>query len=315
MKVHIVSVGLSLLDALRDPRRSMPGDPCLAAVEKARPQQLLARAHKDSNGETASGWLAAELAGPGGGLLAEMSAKAQSRRWPCKISAELDTFARVPDAGYPLAAADIAVLITSDTADGLLAAVWNAAALVQGDLTRIRYLPEAGQPAALEAGCCVIARVRGLDAGSAAGFCDAMDGLGQLGRNLLDGIAAGGAADLEGFRFYLSGGFKAAIPFLIGLAEGMASLPEAGEVDAFVLHDTAIESGPIRLPLRQLAPEHAWRELDGLTRTPVSARPAGSCDCLRGYAYEKSQEGWRLTAFGVGLKALYRDIRQPGIPV
>jgi hypothetical protein len=136
-----------------------------------------------------------------------------------------------------------------------------------------------------------------------------MGGLGLLGRNLLD---TAGLEDRERFRFYLSGGFKAAIPYLIGLAEGLASMPEAGPVEAFVLHETAKESAPIRLPLRRIAAERVWRELSGLSETSISAEPAS--DYLDGYAYEEVPGGWRLTAFGVGLKALFGE-PPPGLRI
>jgi len=149
--------------------------------------------------------------------------------------------------------------------------------------------------------------VPGLDAGREEGFREAMRGLGLLGRGLLDSGEIGAE---EPFRFYLSGGFKAAIPYLIGLAEGLASLPETGPVDAYVLHDTGREHPPILLPLRRMAPERVQSELRALTEAPSAAAP--DTDYLDGYAYRETRDGWCLTAFGVGLKALFK-VPPPGI--
>ena len=131
-----------------------------------------------------------------------------------------------------------------------------------------------------------------------------MDGLGTLGRNLLrSGELTGG----EAFRFYLSGGFKAAIPYLIGLAEGLRSVDLSHPVDAFVQHETAGPGAPpIRLPLRRLIAAQVEEELAGYDSSGVRKGVPGAA-LLTGYAYEVSGNGKKctLTAFGEGLRALF----------
>jgi hypothetical protein len=126
-----------------------------------------------------------------------------------------------------------------------------------------------------------------------------MRGLGTLGPSLRYGVARG----REPFRCYLSGGFKAAIPYLIGLAEGLRSLPGSGQVDAIVLHEIT-ERDPIQLPLRRMEPGMVRDELSGFDADGLGYRePEGF---LEGYAYERfGSRCWQLTAFGEGLRALF----------
>ena len=254
--------------------------------------------------------------------VAGVSAAVRPDRWPPDMSAEIDTFGRVPGAGIPLRDKDIAILICSDTPRGLLAGVWNALALTDADLSRIRYQPEPGPLRDKLRGRALVVRVPGMDAGDEPGFRQAMSSLGLLARHVFE---SGQLVKEEEFRFYLSGGFKAAIPYLIGLAEAVRSIdrsrlrqlgverlmPDDGRypAEAFVLHDTAgPDASPIRLPLRRLDAEAVRYELSDFDRHGVRrSKPDGAL--LDGYAYEvKGRPGkqtWELTAFGEGLRALF----------
>jgi hypothetical protein len=134
------------------------------------------------------------------------------------VSGELKTLARIPGTGYPLSRADTAVLACSDTSGGLLAGRWNAIALTGGDLSRVRYLGCPDAPLGPVRGHALVVRVPGLDAGEEDGFRRAMGGLGTLGRNLLQ---SGELRRGEPILFCLTGGYKATMPYLIGLAEGL----------------------------------------------------------------------------------------------
>lgn len=313
MTVHFISVGVSLLDSLEAARerQELKGHAQLVrAIRDRRPQHLLAD-QLIATAEEASDWLARALTsapapfpadGPAG-LLLETCAAVHPGLWAAGLSAELDTFARAPGSSYPLHENDIAVLISSNTAVGLLAGLWNAAALVGGDLGRVCYLAEPGDPLTPSRGRAVLLRIPGLDTGDDSGFAEAMTGLGRFGRNLRDGK---GISPDEPFRFYLSGGFKAAIPYLIGLAEGLRSLDERRDVSAWVLHD-ATRSAAIRLPLRRLVMGTVQSQLEGFGPDGTRRDPPGSPAVLEGYAYEKEQGGkvWRLTPFGRCLIALF----------
>jgi len=314
--VHLISVGLSLRDALHDPRKAFATDrDRLDREEGIAAAMPLAVLDEKQTGDEVSTWLTAALSAPGdpgydatvATRIADQCRAMSPGLWPPGISAELDTFHRVAGAGVPLSHDDIAVLISSDTAPGLVAALWNAVALTGGDLARVGFLPDSDAHPGDVRGRALIVRVRGMDAATERGFVTAMRGLGLLGRHL---IHRGETREGEAVRCYLSGGFKAAIPYLIGLAEGLRSLPETGPVAAYVLHESTA-SAPILLPLRRIAPERVRKELSSLRwDAPTATEPPS--DFLDGYAYEKTPDGWRLTAFGAGLQALF-GIAPPGL--
>jgi hypothetical protein len=295
--IYVISVGISIWDNLKD-RRCLDGETA-RAVARDKPWDILG-----TDARQASDWLRRALAHQGADRndacrLAEITERITPHCWPARVSAELDTFDRDPNAGRPLPATDIAVLVSSDTAAGLAAGLWNALALVGGDLNRVRYLDDPAARVSSLLGHALLVRVPGMDTGTERGFRQAMRGLGSLGHSLHEDTQL----RKQPFRFYLSGGFKAAIPYLIGLAEGLRSLPDAGEVEAFVLHELT-ESGPIRLPLRRIAPSLVREELAGFDA--CGSRTQGSrTSFLEGYAYEKDGSKWRLTPFGEGLRTLF----------
>jgi hypothetical protein len=147
-----------------------------------------------------------------------------------------------------------------------------------------------------------------MDVGNQAGFVKAMGWMGTLAKGLLDQPHRAG----EPLACQLSGGYKAAIPYLIGLAEWIRSAGWDGEVEAFVQHETTT-GPPIRLPLRQIPAEtvrlelgQGWDQHDRRT-----GRPPG---LLAGYAYayNEGRRAWELTPFGVGLRAVF-GYSQPGL--
>ena len=336
MTVHLISVGKSVIDALEKPREKLKDTSFRQQIANAHLADLMApevtHAHQ---GQIASDWLAGALAVPGTAAydqvkadrLVEAVKKAEPHRWPADFCAEIQTFAGMPGARRPLPAGDIAVLVCSDTPVGLLAGVWNALVLTDGTLSRVLYLADpasSGQRLSEARGRVVIARVPGMDAGDEQGFRDAMGALGGLARDL---FKHGGLEHAEKFQFCLSGGYKAAIPYLIGMAEAVRSIDEwrlkelgvAGlmpedrapyPVDAYVLHEDAPEGrDPIRLPLRHLIASAVRKELAGFGDDGVR-REKGipGAGVLEGYAYTakgpSGREICELTAFGAGLQAL-----------
>jgi hypothetical protein len=312
--IHVISVGVNLLDRFLAAPWSWPAfndrHPEVAAAieQRLHPDRFLAvhAGGGSEGGEGLSAWLASCLGTPPASArnreeLAEVAKAVRPELWPPRVSAELDTFARAGGSGSSkLSSQDVAVLVATDTPQGLVAALWNAVALAGGRLDRVRYLSAPGQPVDAARGCAVVARVPGLDARHERDFVKAMRGFGALGRNLLDRVARNGE---EPFRFYLSGGFKAAIPYLIGLAEGLRSVNEAGPVDAWVLHETTA-SDAIRLPLRRMSATVARQEVSGFDQEGRRRRKPKLL--LDGYAYEQVADGeWQLTAFGEGLRVLF----------
>jgi hypothetical protein len=342
MTVHLISVGLSIRDALKDPetrrRKLKDKHELIAAIGRAEPWNLLVREAgvsdppRDRDRDLANQWLAEAVSGADpvkAARLGEVAAAIRPREWPLDMSAELETFALAAGMGkFSLAKGDIAVFVCSDTPAGLTAGMWNAAGLTAGDLSRIQFT---GQPGALPddlRGHPVLVRITGMDASSSEGFGLAMYGLGVLARQL---FVKGKLDRAEEFRFHLSGGYKAAIPYLIGLAEAVHSvdkqclsdigvpdlMPKDGRpypVTAWVLHDEegtresrGTPAPPIRLPLRRLIAESVREELTGYDDKTKRRTGKPVTPLLEGYAYEVARDGRtsELTPFGLGLRALF----------
>jgi hypothetical protein len=314
MTVHIISVGLSMLCRLTDPARleqaGLTQDQ-VKTIGRARPQDVISQFSSDARGDRASAWLVSAFCDltdarhdeQAAARLATVADAVKPKHWTARMSAELQTFGRVQGATIPVRPADTVVLVCSDTVDGLVAGLWNAAGLSGGDLTRVSYLPDPADEPGQVRGRVLLVRVKHLDASSERGFSQAMKGLGTLGRALLDSPEVGKS---DAFRFYLSGGFKAAIPYLIGLAEGVRSAGGDREVNAYVLHETG-RSDAIRLPLRRMTRESVASELDHFDEDTGTSPPFRGARLLYGYAYEDDGEGYKLTPFGEGLRALFPD--------
>lgn len=302
MTVHVASVGITLLDALRkrgsDDRESARWGAAAAAVDHHRKSMLnLLPREADVATERLAAWFP-----PTGSPSPQLRAPVREVRpevWPPSVTAELQTLHALKTP-RPLVRQDIAVLIASDTADGLTAALWNAFALT-GNPDLVRFLPDPKEPLVPPHGGVLIARIPGLEVSTDSGFRRAMRGLGALGRNLLFSHLSQG----EECRFYLSGGYKATIPYLIGMAEAMRY--SHNNVTAYIQHESTVDSA-IRVPLRVLEVEHVRLELaafdaDGYAQALQKDR------ILEGYAYEqeRSRHGHRLTGFGEGLRILISD--------
>jgi hypothetical protein len=330
--VNVISVGISVLDALADPEAKLAGKTeIITAIRRTAPRELMADAGIDEvrGKQEASAWLAAALSPGRSGArdaLADAAAAVRPGQWPLNMSAEVETFGVVQrTGGFSLSGGDLAVLVCSDTPPGLLAGAWNALAITGGDLSRVRYVPDIATPGSGLAdlhGHAVLVRITGMDASDSKGFQAAMNGLGLLGRSL---FASGSLRPAEEFRFYLSGGFKAAIPYLVGLAEAVRSVdvtclerlgradlmpgPGPWPVKAFMLHEAAAPgTPPIELPLRRIVARVVRNELTEWENGQRTGVPDQGL--LEGYAYEVAsgppgKERCELTAFGAGLRALF----------
>lgn len=336
MTVHLISVGRSVLDSLKRPDDQLTDRGLASAIRNSGAHDLIPASGGDAGEQArkASDWVAAALAPSDGAAssadppadqAAQLTAVAKIVRpdvWPCPFSAELATFGKVLGGACRLPDQDIVILVCSDTSPGLLAGVWNALALTGGDFRRVRYQPDLDddRPLVPLRDHVVLVRVPHLDARSAEDFREAMGFLGRLAQRL---FTSGELGKAEPFDFYLSGGFKAAIPYLIGLAEAVRSvdrvslralgvehlMPDEGTypAEAFVLHETARDDpGSIPLPLRFLDMEAVRSELrDFNAAGHLPGTP--SSRLLNGYAYEitkrKDRETCTLTAFGAGLRA------------
>lgn len=301
MTVHVISVGRSLLDAFRRPDLFRDLYP---TIRKHKPENVL-----DELGSSTAAINARLTAwfGPDG-ILPEQQVNligaVEADRWPVDVCAELETFRAVTER-RSVADDELVLLLATDTVEGLTSGLWTAVAVAGGAHARIRYVAEPAQ--ITPAPGVALVRVPHLDASDDRRFGTAMSSLGELGRALLP--AANEPS--KSFQFHLSGGFKAAIPYLIGLAEGLRSFPsQAARVEAYVLHDTSKRAIP--LPLRRLNPDAVRSELAGFA--PDGSRsglpPTRSMD---GYAYTVDPDRRRaqLTPFGAGLRTLMGIAAEP----
>ncbi|MFE1396443.1 hypothetical protein ACFW53_00725 [Nocardiopsis dassonvillei] len=314
MTVHLITVGVSLFDNLQVTKTELR-----KTIEDSGLRSRIAAAEKefyDTDRETgdraedasrASDWLCAVTtpdSGPDRKNLEELLGRVEPRMWPARASAELSTLAaRNPHTNsLELPDHDTAVLISSDTAKGLCAALFNAVVLAGGDLDRVRYLAEPSERVHEERGKVVIVRLPGLDAGDSAGFVEAMRGLGALGRGVDRVLEESGDTAF----FHLSGGFKAALPFLLSLGEALRSLRGKSRVRAFALHELSRDLLSVELPLRSFSLRLLREEIAEATKDgTLPPKPAGMATLL-GFAYEADEDGrtLKLTPFGHALREL-----------
>lgn len=303
MTIHVISVGRSILESLELPSQLVEDGASqsdIKSVVDATPQGLTSPNTQDVRRWLGTTFGSDTITEP---WLVDDVIPRRPHFWESSASAEVQTFESTRDnagASRIIPAQHTAVLIATDTSDGLRAALWNAVILSGAEVDRIRYLDEPGSPVDCPRGAVMIVRVPGLDASSTDEFAAAMRHLGALGRFLHTRVRERG----EEFRFYLSGGFKAAIPYLISLAEGMRSFGDSGPVNAYVLHETAAGQRPVALPLRRF--HEAKAELAPFDEAGWAEEPGGIGCPLLGYAYERRAGGrFELTAFGHGLRTLF----------
>ncbi|MEY9211502.1 hypothetical protein NI17_010085 [Thermobifida halotolerans] len=312
MTVHVISVGLSLVDFFESPDRDEHPLPTATEINDLWQQERLGLDELGQRLEEAFGMNASEES-EALTRFQELAEEVEADRWAGHhgLSAELDTLRTVADT--PLPPTDTAFLITSDTKNGHAAAVWTAIALAAGDASRVCYLPDITEETLLvraEPNRVYVVRIPGLDAASDTAFHAPMERMGRLGRLLVGGDRTERfTRSGEPVHFHLSGGYRATTPYLIALAEWLRSLEHTpGDVSAWVLPEDA--KSPFRVPLRRLRPEWVRNELAGFNPTGWRAQPPTD-DLLEGYAYEPSDTGVRLTAFGAGMRALFGVNEEP----
>ncbi|WP_017559364.1 hypothetical protein [Nocardiopsis baichengensis] len=344
--IHILPVGVSLRENLAkadpdpDRRESLLTREdrgvvrALVDPREKDPFSLRSRLYPNSDDkEQARAEVSTALNDPAGSGLEDQVKRFRPDLWTQRISAEMTAITRFAE-GKPkrqglfktrtatkLRRGDTAVLAGTDTAAGLISALWNGLALADGDARRVGLLDvKSGARTGAQDAAVLIAPVPGLDASSAEEFTDAMSHLGVLGKRLIREVCGAGGD----YVFHLSGGYKAALPYFIGLAEGMRGLTDMADeehplglvssVQAHILHEETAEK-LISVPLRRLAWQTVRAELANVDKDKPRAagrrrtmRPGNGHGTLYGYAYESTtgrpQENLYLTPFGEGLLEL-----------
>ncbi|RKS07012.1 CRISPR-associated protein Csm6 family [Nocardiopsis sp. Huas11] len=325
--VHLITAGLSLLDKTHGPDSGLEKLKLdEGMIEALRENRTVLYDEEDDNNTRAADYtkrsweeINALLGAPHGGTNPdhELSAALQElslRDWPHTMSAELNSLAAYYRSTSPrLRKEDTAVLITSDTAAGLRASLLNALVMTGGDTERVRYLSDTSLDVDQARGMVVVLRLTGLATPSgpdeaAPLFHNAMRTLGALGRNLYQTAKA----EPTRFRFHLSGGFKAALPYLLNLAEAMRTVCGRKVVSAHSLHESAFDQQSLPIPLRSLDLDlrRLREDLVGADGT-LPAIPGGD-PTLNGFLYEETPQGKvALTPFGTALRELVREIPEP----
>jgi hypothetical protein len=230
--------------------------------------------------------------------------------WESTISAESSSLIADNENGWhSVTDRDLFVLLTSQTSDGMLAAFWNALHLAGShDPLSLLDFGGVGEVAngLSERHRVRIQVIRHLDLRNPQRFPDAMRHLAQFARAALVERGAG-----ENVVVHLSGGYKATIPFLIGIAEGMRSvqIPErspVANVRAVVVHEDSFADGRpegVPIPLRTLVEDDLRTELAPFHEGRARISTLEGSTSLLGYAYVEEASGWyKLTEFGHGLR-------------
>ena len=180
---------------------------------------------------------------------------------------------------------DKVVFAVSDTPAGVLAGHLNAVALGLDPV----YVDEP-PPAAVggSAAGCTVLRIRSLNP---TGNLVMWDALGDLARALVWATRIEGVDELA---VNLTGGFKATIPFVIGIVE---ALPPTPVHSAYCLFEGSL--AVISLPLRAIG-----GDLGGDLQALSEGRQPSQR--YEGWAYEVSDGAWKLTKLGEVLDLIRR---------
>ncbi|WP_150245251.1 hypothetical protein [Nocardiopsis quinghaiensis] len=257
-------------------------------------------------------------------LVKELSERGQAREnleslvqeigldeWPRTISAELTSLASNRRGNHQVQADgnndETVLLVASDTGRGLRAALFNALAMTGGDIDRVDYLPTTDSTARFGPGRVVIVRLPGLDAEDNDRFLGAMRQLGSLGPHFKELLRHPEST----CRFHLTGGFRVAIPFLIGFAEALRCL-YGSRISAHAQYEFSASPRSIELPLSSPRTDDLEGRLAGSGDDGyfVGEPPHGAV--WEGFAYEylPDELQWRLTPFGTALRELVPATKQ-----
>jgi hypothetical protein len=229
--------------------------------------------------------------------------------WKTQISAE-STSLSVDRGRVRIGPEDLIVFLSSDTSSGLLSAFWNAIH-VAGSPDPLSHIDFAGPGSFLTSRALPRVRIQvitGLDLKRPDRVNEAMRNLAEFAANILEMWRPEPRREIV---IHLSGGYKATIPFLIGIAEGMRSLrDDPATVRALVVHEDSLNNGTaaaVPIPLRRFKASTMRNELRSFQEAGdyVPQENLSGSDALLGYAYDATNDGkYTLTAFGHGWKAL-----------
>jgi len=290
--VFLIPCGLSIRDGLLD-KRGAPTDVEFGHHRFNRILTWAAHARNGQPDDVATSWRQeiGPLLGPDEGV--------DLTRWKPEVSAETNTIAhRLSSPSRLLEDRHRAVLLASDTNAGLASAMLVATHLAQG-VERIAHLAVPEFPGQNEwtdefpRGVVTVVSVKGMDA-TADRLRRSVAGLGRVLRVVADQARAN-----ERIEVHVTGGYKAAVLYLMTMTEVLASTRDPGLVEAWYLHEDGDQA--VRIDLRRLSEEHVSRLRQALTEVH-DGRPL-SPD-LEVFRTAGLTHGDRLTPFGAGFLAV-----------
>ncbi|HEX6076906.1 MAG TPA: hypothetical protein VFZ32_16810 [Micromonosporaceae bacterium] len=303
MTVHVVPCGVSIFDGLTRRRDSARG---------ADPTELCDQAA--SWGQRARQLPDREVIGSWTRDLDRAVDEANLADWGPGVSAETSTLvaragtSTATNLGLILDDGHAVVLLASDTARGLAAAMAVGYLVTAGASDRIDYLTAVGKLADnhinVRPGRVCVARIASLDPRVRHGFRAATAGIGRVLRAAHDAATAANT-DLK---VHLTGGYKATLLPVLVMTEVLRSLGNA-TTTAWYLPDDEDPSGSseaVEIPLRHFPPEHLELMREELTAVDKGDSPGGA-SMLQGVAWDIQDDRFRLNAYGVGYLAVFGE--------
>jgi len=296
--LYVVPCGISIIDGLESGRgrpTGADGGENLTGPAAAWAERLLGGEFTDV--EVVASWRS-QL----GALLDEVALAG----WKPAVCAETNTLAhRVSDLTRLLAAPaqNRVVVLASDTAPGLAAAMLVASRIAGDDLGRVRYATaDASQPDRtghrLAYGTVTVLRVFNLAPDAPDGLQTGVAGLGQALRSAHD--QSSGAA----LEVHLTGGFKATLLHLLAMTELLHSLPDS-QVTAWYLYDDHPDrSKVVPIGLRRFTDGYLlWAQRE-LSAVAAGHPPTDVEYTLEGAAWSRQGATAQLNSFGTGFLAV-----------
>lgn len=312
MTVHIIPCGRSILDGLRDPAKKpgpRTGERVKADGSVKELRLAVQRMRECDTAEVLKEWREAMEAGPRGKLRLHQwktTVCAESATLAARAGSELRDEVLLPDG-------DSAVLLASDTDDGLLSALLAATRITGGDTDRVHYTATSGADQAAErdrdlpgssAGTVTVVLITRLGPPIHEGLSVAVRGIGDVMRAVYE-------RDTGDIDVHLTGGYKATLLHTLALTEVLHSrvLQETRDrhvTACYLYEDAGADAGHEALTpigLRAFQPD-TLREMR-CELTAVDNRNSASTKLFEGLAWEQQPDRPpRLTDFGHGYLAV-----------
>jgi CRISPR-associated protein (Cas_APE2256). len=298
MTIYLVPCGLSILNWMKSYNAQAPGKRYVD-VDPAALEDLCDEVEQWQSGaeHDLESWKATVL---------EKALAANIGKWDPIVSAETSTLRARRPGGPLLTDDDRIVLMASETAEGISAALCVAAIIAVGNTHRIDGIADPEQK--MRSGKVTVVRITGLKPTSLSlgRACEAM------GTVLHNALASDESEKIE---VHLTGGYKAALLHMLAMTElAYSRFPE--RVSAHYIFERVEGSRirgdqAVRIGLRRFSQRQIEQMHDELMDAR-NGRPIWAPQTFEGYAWEPYGNGTRLTDFGRGYLAVLGGPHTPG---